>query len=116
MDWATIAGAGASVAAGVAAIGKAVRALGFIKDILKVLAVTVGAAMGNEGGALSAQKKAAAVADIKAQLALPGGVDLPKWLEPHQDWLFGFYVDMAVRLLNSLGFFGKSSASSPPSS
>ena len=104
----------AGLAGAAVTLRKAVVIMGILRDLMALIIVIIGIVTGEEAPGNGAEKRAAAIAKTRAILDAPGGIDLPVWLNPYLDLILGVFVDAAVALLNRSGFFGRSSAPSPP--
>ena len=113
-DYCCGAGLVGAATAALVAFRKAVSIMGILRDLMALIIVIIGVVTGEEAPGGGAEKRAAAIAKTRAILDAPGGIDLPTWLTPYLDLILGVFVDAAVALLNRSGFFGKSSAPSPP--
>lgn len=71
-----------------------------VMDILRIVAAMIPIVIGVEEAGNGDVKRQRAIEIAKTVLAEPGGIDIPPFLVPYQDWFFGLVVDMIVMLLN----------------
>ena len=93
------------------------RLMSIVKELFAIFSALLFVIAGFEDpNASGAQKKAMALAKIKAILADPGNpLNFPAWLAPLEDTLLGIGIDAAVDLANRSGFFAHSAAASSSS-
>lgn len=82
----------------------------FLSDILKCVVALVPFLLDAEFSSQPGpEKRAAALTAVNAVIDEPGGITLPTWVSGEfRAWLLGFLIDVLVKGMNRLGFFGKS--------
>jgi hypothetical protein len=94
---------------------KLISYIPYAKDAGFLMVHVAGLALLAEGDATGAAKKQEVVTQIRTEMAKPGGFDLPKAFD--SDFTVGLAVDVALKLLNLVGFsafFAKLKTGSAP--
>lgn len=76
-------------------------------DVLRIVAAVIVVVIGTERPNDGPAKKGEALSRIKSVMAEPGGVEVPPYLQPYQDWFLGLVIDSVVVWMNRNGWDAK---------